>query len=418
MSRPSCTIPSYIPWILASVFFAYEFILRLLPGVLQLPLMEQMGMNHTQFAMFSTSMFAVIYGLMQMPAGLLIQQFGLKRTLSFACFICALSCFGLSITFSFYLAMLFRAMTALGASFGLIAALISIYDHIDTKESPLLIGISMFLATISPTMIMNLFEPTFQVLESSTIFQLFGIIGLLLMLLCYYFIRENPSPPPKLNTQAHWRKIGNLLSRSDIYPIILCSAMLYFPIEYLSENEGQLLFQLQGYNHATSIHMIGYLWLGYAIGAPTLGWLCRLIDPVRLIIIGCITSIVLLFILIYTNTPSQIGTGLTALLGFGISAQALCYEILSKKSPPEFRSMVLAFNNAALSAVLALVAPIIGRQLDSSQELFSLQTYQTAMLPLPIMLCLALILYIWSQPRKQDAISSYRSPNSLNRSVR
>ena len=80
--------------------------------------------------------------------------------------------------------------------------------------------------------------------------------------------------------------------------------------------------------------------------------------------------------------------------------------------------MVLAFNNAALSAVLALVAPIIGRQLDSSQELFSLQTYQTAMLPLPIMLCLALILYIWSQARKQDAISSYRSPNSLNRSVR
>ena len=74
--------------------------------------------------------------------------------------------------------------------------------------------------------------------------------------------------------------------------------MHYFPIEYLSENEGQLLFQLQGYNHATSIHMIGYLWLGYAIGAPTLGWLCRLIDPVRLIIIGCITSIVLLFILI------------------------------------------------------------------------------------------------------------------------
>ena len=60
-------------------------------GSYQREIMLDLDLSAVEFSMLSTTVFLTIYGLMQIPVGLLVDHLGLKKSLSIATFLCLVS---------------------------------------------------------------------------------------------------------------------------------------------------------------------------------------------------------------------------------------------------------------------------------------------------------------------------------------
>jgi len=86
-----------------AVFYCYEFILRIIPGVLQTELSIALGhISATTFGQIS-ALYYFAYSPMQMPVGMLMDRFGPRRLLTFACLCCTIGSWMFTLTSSMFL---------------------------------------------------------------------------------------------------------------------------------------------------------------------------------------------------------------------------------------------------------------------------------------------------------------------------
>ena len=137
-------------WGICALFFLYEFFLRTVIGTFQHPLMADLQLNAIQFSVLSTTIFLLVYGLMQLPVGFILEQLGLKKSLLLGSGLCTLATIGFSFSYQFWTALFFRIGMGLGASFGFIALLVSVSEWMPLRLRGTFIGLSQFIGTMGP----------------------------------------------------------------------------------------------------------------------------------------------------------------------------------------------------------------------------------------------------------------------------
>ena len=75
---------------MAGLFYCYEFILRIIPGALQGELSQAFGQLSASVFGQIAALYYFAYTPMQLPVGMLMDRFGPKKLLSFACLCCML----------------------------------------------------------------------------------------------------------------------------------------------------------------------------------------------------------------------------------------------------------------------------------------------------------------------------------------
>ena len=138
----------FLVWGICALFFLYEFFLRTVIGTYQHPLMHDLGLTSFQFSVLSTTIFLLIYGCMQIPAGLIVDNIGLKKSLLIGAVCCTVSSIGFAYADSYAVAIIYRMLMGFGASFGFICLLISVHDWMPHKYSAIFIGLSQFIGTL------------------------------------------------------------------------------------------------------------------------------------------------------------------------------------------------------------------------------------------------------------------------------
>ena len=108
---------------IGAMFYCYEFILRIIPGALQSELSAAFGhISASTFGQLS-AFYYFAYSPMQMPVGMLMDRFGPRRLLSFACMCCTLGSFMFSYSSSMLIAGSGRFLVGFGSSFAFVGVL-------------------------------------------------------------------------------------------------------------------------------------------------------------------------------------------------------------------------------------------------------------------------------------------------------
>jgi len=76
-------------WVLAAVFYFYEFVLRVSPSVMVPELMTSFGITASAVG-FLSACYLYAYAPMQLPVGILMDRYGIKKVLSSASLLCGL----------------------------------------------------------------------------------------------------------------------------------------------------------------------------------------------------------------------------------------------------------------------------------------------------------------------------------------
>lgn len=380
------TLKAVSVWGICALFFLYEFLLRIVVGTFQLPIMDDFKLSPFKFSLISSTMYLLIYAVMQIPVGVIIDKYGLKKSLLIGAVTCTISVIGFSYTDNIIIAIILRMLTGFGSSFGFICLIFAVYDWLPNRNSAFFLGISQFIGTLGP---MFAAGPLTSIalhanLGWREVFFVLGIFGIVLTLLILFFVENNKRKvgnytllilPTRLKVT-----LTNLFLRKEPWAIAIFSALVYFSLEYLSENEGKLFVILKGYEASFAAYMITLSWLGYAIGCPLLGFLSDYFQRRRpILLLTSISCTVAIIAVVFSKNQFNLIIAFF-LLGFSASGQNIGFAIMAEQFKRSFLAIGLAINNAMITLFTSINAPLMSLLIDYSkaEKMVTLPDYQFA----------------------------------------
>ena len=110
----------YLPffmWLWPLLFFAYQFILRLWPGLMMHQIMNQFSIDASHFGLLA-AFYYYGYSIMQIPVAILLDRFSARRIIFIFAVLCGLATLTFTYTSNFYLALLSRFLIGVGSAVG------------------------------------------------------------------------------------------------------------------------------------------------------------------------------------------------------------------------------------------------------------------------------------------------------------
>lgn len=373
----------FVVWIICALFFLYEFFLRIVIGTYQHPIMYDLDLTSFQFSLLSTTIFFLIYGIMQIPVGLIVDNIGLKKSLIIGATFCAVSSIGLAYSNHYYLALAYRMLMGFSAAFGFICLLVSVHDWMPHKYSAIFIGMSQFIGTLGPMIATG---PLESVASSANIdwryiFIILGILGVILIFLILFFVENNHQKAGEYTVLYKSEKISvsikRLFARVQPWYIAFLSTALYFSIEYLSENEGRAFLALKGVSEHSAGYMLTIAWIGYAIGCPLLGFISDIFERRRVVLrLSAFLALISMLMILHLSGQIYLQVGFF-ILGISAAGQSVGFATIAEQFKKQFVAVGFGLNNAIITTVAAINAPTIGLLLDraSGENAISLENY-------------------------------------------
>lgn len=368
------TLKGWVVWGVCALFFLYEFMLRTVVGTFQHPIMYDLELSTFKFAILSSTSYVLIYGIMQIPVGLVLDNLGLKKTLGIASALCTLSLIGFALSRSFPVAILFRLFTGLASSVGFICLAYAVFDWMPKSKRAFMIGLSQFVGTLGPVIAAG---PIDAIAESSTItwrilFFILSGIGAIITLLVFIVVTNNPQHVGSYRIvykpEKTLKRLSALFKSSTPWLVACFTGFIYLSIEYLSENEGRNFIVLKGFKIQFASYLISIAWLTYAICCPILGYLSDLTQkrkPLMYFTIACL--IVGLFGILFANSKPLLIISFI-FLGIGGSGQSLSFVIIAEYFKDQHAGLAISLNNAFLCVCSALNGPALSAIIEFSQQ--------------------------------------------------
>ena len=402
-------LSAYLIFFLAASFYLYEFILQVAPSVMAAPMMETFHVSAEGFGVISAFYFYA-YAPMQLPAGLLFDRYGPRKLMTGALVLCAIGSFFFASTDSVITASMGRFLIGVGSAFSFIGVLVLVSRWFPPQHFAILAGIAQLMSSVGA---MFGEMPLAAMIEHVGWRQASFILaaaGFLLAILLWCLIRDYPHQPtqalPTRSLREEGRRLLEVCRRSYTWLTGAYAFSIWTPIAVFAALWG--VPYLQEKYHVSVVVASGLcsmIWLGIGIGSPLLGWLSDRCSSRRLALItSSVFGLVATLILLYLPDVSIGWMYLVLLmLGFGAGGQTVSFAVVKDNNPAHLVGTASGFNNLSVLLGGAIFQPLVGvilhhsagSQLTRGLPVYTVSSYQTALLVMPCCYLASLILALW-----------------------
>ncbi|MBI2785978.1 MAG: MFS transporter [Legionella longbeachae] len=394
----------WLVWFLGACFFFYKYLVQVSPSVMTSDLMHAFNIGGAGLGNLSACYFYA-YLIMQIPVGILLDKYSPRYLTALAILVCGLSTLVFSQTNSLGLACLSRAFIGFGAAFAAVSSFKIAALWFAPKRFALISGMCMTAAMLGAVGGQAPLSLLVQDFGWRVALQIIAGLGILLSLIYVLTIRDKTKKCIVKQTERKARPLLILKSK-QAWLLSLYSGLAFAPVSVFGGLWGVPFLQ-QAYQLSASMAAVAVSWIfiGFAMGAPLLGWLSDVIGKRKpLMLFGTLLAFLGLIIVIY---GSNLNMGLISvclfLFGFGASGFFISFSMIKEGFPILLTATVLGFMNTFDSICEALTEPLIGVLLDIGWDghvvngihQFSIYGYKLALLLLPIYLIIALILLVF-----------------------
>ncbi|MCG6919134.1 MAG: MFS transporter [Deltaproteobacteria bacterium] len=395
-------------WILAFSYILVYFH-RLCPAVVAVDMMGDLKASGALLGLLSSAYFYP-YALMQLPAGLLSDSWGPRRSISLFFLMAFIGSVMLGLAPSVFLALVGRTLVGLGVAMLFVPTMKILAEWFRAKEFATMTAILMVmgglgsLTAASPLAIISTW------IGWRLSFVAVGAFTLLMAILVYLFVRDRPSDlgwpspaepaGPSSPSFGLWEGMKRVLTYPRFWPV---AAWFFFELAIFFSFGGlwggPYLMQVYGLSKAKAGHILSMLAIGMIVGSPFLSFLSDRIlrgrKPVLLLssfIVLCLTAL----LTFYTDRLSVPTLYLLCLL-FGIFSSAIV--VIGFTTTKELFPVQIAGTSTGLVNIFpfaggALFQPFLGYLLErpgKTGDAFSLIGYKQAFLALFICALIAFL---------------------------
>lgn len=393
----------WVMWSVACCFVVFQFLLQMSAGAMVGQLANTFHITAFGAGLLAAS-FYFIYVLLQTPAGMLVDWWGPRRLLAGGGVACAAGCWLFAISPNFTVAIIGRLIMGMGASFAFVSMLHLIAEWFPARRFGAMVGlvdtVGMLGTLLGTIYLANMLEHA----QWRHAMHILALVALVLGCLCWLIILdrdEDASPVTVTSINSFSRDViwiirhpgmwfnglytGLLFSVATVFAALWAVPYLVLAQKiptYMATFEGSLIF------------------VGFAVGAPIMGWLYNKITNRNMFLSGtAILAAIVVSVVIYL-TPKHIWPTAVLFLTLGIlcSSYIFNYALANDKVPKHVRSTSIGFTNMLCAITAPLMQPIIGWVLHhltiqhtlQGQEIYSLSNYHWALAIIPLgLLCAA-----------------------------
>lgn len=391
----------WIFWIITILFLLYEFAIRFFPNSIPQELLSAFSINDKNLLFFTLWYFAA-YIIMQIPAGILLDCFGIDKVLFFAPFICGLGSFLFGSTSFFLIAQLGRFLIGIGGAFAFIGMIYSCC-LIQYRRLSLCIGLGFSISILGA---FGIEQFNIYLTENFNFhFPSYGmaIIGLLLGSGLYFCSKKPKEELIPSKKKLHIQQKLFTICKNPQSWINATTAMLFYitPATYASFWGIPYLHLKREVPYEMALLCISTIFIGWAIGAPIIGYCSdRLQKRLPFVQTSIMLSTIVIISIIYLPIFSDLLIWLLhLLLGIFSSTQLLHFSLAIEINKFLERGISLAITNTVVSLGLLALQPIIGillrrhsKTILENLDSYGIEDFQFAFMVFPITLFSAFIL--------------------------
>lgn len=418
------TLLGLLIWSLAALFFLYELFLRTFIGTIASNIISTIHLSAEQLSLVGAAYY-LAYSFMQIPVGLLIDRFGIRRLLFLAVLFCASGVFLFAYSHSFWLLFLSRFMMGLGSSFAFVSLLILALNWFPRRNFGFFSGSTQILGAIGPILagfplilLLNLTHNNWRLIVSGV-----AISGLILAVLIAVFVRDFPKGGHAVNKHQIRRPLFEMLkalfTNKQAMWIAVYAYTIWASIALLGALWGTYYLETRGMTRDVAAEVTSVIWLGLAIGSPVIGIISDRIRRRKMPLVLCTLGgvIVSLLIIFVPGHNYWIFSALFFALGFIAGGQTLSFVILAEHVPIFLRATAMGFNNTAVTLGGVTVPPIVGLIVEWMPKVSHVHTTLTysqrgftyALLVMPILLIIG-TLVAWFK-LKEPHVPTIKGPS-------
>lgn len=415
-NRRDYTIIGWLICGLGALFYSYEYLLRIAPSVMENALRTHFNLSATGFGLLS-SVYYFAYVPMQLPVGVLLDRFGPKRLLTFACLICVIGTYLFTSTQVFWIAACGRFLVGFGSAFAFVGVLKMATIWLPENRLAMVSGMTSALGPIGAMLgdnFIEIFVVKFGWIKTLNLTALFGI-GLTILL--WMGIHDKKGQYRQSGTVSSFKKgmidLGIIIRNKQIWVNGMYGCLVYLPTTVFAELWGiPYLKHAHGLSASAAGLANSLLFLGFIIGAPLMGYISDKLARRKFpMLIGAAGAAIVMMMILYLPGLSESHIQfLMFLLGLLYSAQAIVFAVGRELSPGEAAGTAMAVTNMIVMLGAMFLQPLVGHLLDFSlsahignavtsgsavdnlQKLYTVDDYQFALSIIPLGILIAAIL--------------------------
>ena len=385
----------WIVWFLASVFYAYQFILRILPSITMDELMSRFQVDASQFGQFS-GIYYLGYTAMHIPLGILLDHVGPRKILPLSILLIVAGLLPMLFGDSWFLACAGRFFIGAGSS----AAILGVFKIVrmsfpDAKFGRMLsISVTIGLAgAIYGSQPMNFI---LNLVGLNTAVSLIIAAGLILAFFIYTMVP--PHKKEKTSEVGVFTEVKTVLQTPQVLLICLSAGLMVGPMEGFADVWGtSFLKTVYGFEEAVAAALPSLIYIGMGVGAPLLAILAERSNRYYELIIGSALLMAAIFgLLLFSKVDTYLMSGLLFVIGIACSYQILAIYKASTYVQESLTGLTTACANMIIMAFGYFFHSTIGQTMESFWDgqimegihVYSAQAYINGHLIIPATLVL------------------------------
>jgi MFS family permease len=384
-------------WTLAVVFVVYLFSFQTGYSIVNGSVQKDVGLSVAQVATIA-AVYTWVFAICQFFGGALLDRLGSKKVLPISIALVCIGVFVFANAKSYEMLLLSQVILATGSCTGFVGAGYVGGQWFGMAKFSFMFGLVQVVAALTSAFSQNIFETALAATTWRSLFNLYGVLGIILLVLGAIFIR-NPVPvhggmdkgigeffASVLSGMAEVAKIAHVWMAS-IVGALTFGVMLALGVVWMPK-----LLMTHGISQSSAAFGSSMLWLGLAAGSAVVPWWSDHIRQRKMpMILGNIVQLACLLALIYLP---NVGSGLAIALCFIFGFANACHMLAFSTAADVVRPDQIGTSAAIVNGIMFIVGGImisrpgvrIGLGLEAGIEPKSLELAQYASWPLIIAL--------------------------------
>lgn len=394
---------AWIVWVLAVTFVVYLFSFQTGYSIVNPSVQSDVGLSVAQIGTIA-AVYTWVFAVCQFFGGSLLDRLGSRRVLPVSIAIVTIGIFVFANAQSYGMLLVSQIIIAIGSCTGFVGAGFVGGQWFGMAKFSFMFGLVQVVAASTSAFSVNIFEAILGGTGWRTLFNVYGAIGIGLLVLGFLYIRD-----PKPVESGMEKGIGEFVSTvvagltevakiGHIWIAALLGACLFGVHLALGVVWMPKLLLAQGLGQGAAIFGSSMLWLGLAAGSAIVPWWSDRIQKRKLpLILGAAVQLVSLLLLFYID---GIGAGLAILLcfvfGFANSAHMLAFSTAADVVQPSQIGTSAAIVNGIMfiagGILMSRPGVRIGLGLDAGIDPATMDLARYAGMPLLVALAMAVVL--------------------------
>jgi predicted MFS family arabinose efflux permease len=396
---------SWMIWTVASVFYAYQYVLRVMPNIMLHDIMQQFHIDTATFGQFS-GVYYIGYSLLHLPVGILLDRFGPKKIMSGCILLTVLGLSPLLFATHWIYPIIGRFLIGLGSSAAILGVFKIIRMAFKEQQFPRMLSLSVTIGLMGAIYGGGPVHYMRETFGYEAVIYGFAIMGLALALAPFLLIPTLSSKPEG----TVLADIKEVLRNGKVIGSCIFAGLMVGPLEGFADVWGTAFLKV-GYQMDGSLaaSLPSMIYIGMCFGSPILSFIADKVGSYLLTIIGAGVLMTTSFVLMLT---ASLTTSILT-LSFICIGIASAYQILAiYKASTYVREQVAGLTTAMANMIIMIFGYVFHTLIGTIIKAMGGQTQAAALFSgvwvIPIALCIGstgfLFLFLQERGLKKQSV--------------